>query len=111
MAAYDPTVSVEEPPADGPPFAFRLAQNQPNPFNPSTEIRFAVATAGRVDLAVYDLTGRRIRTLVAASLPAGEHAVRWDGDDENGAPLASGLYLYRVTAGGQSQMRKMMLVK
>ncbi len=111
MESYDPAVSVEEPPADGPRRAFQLAQNQPNPFNPSTEIRFTVPTAGQVDLAVYDLTGRRLRTLVAASLPAGEHAARWDGDDENGVPLASGLYLYRLTAGGQSQMRKMMLLK
>jgi len=111
MDSYDPTVSVEEPLVDGPPLAFQLAQNQPNPFNPSTEIRFAVPTAGQVDLAIYDLTGRRIRTLVATTLAAGEHKTRWDGNDERGAALASGLYLYRVTAAGQTQMRKMMLVR
>jgi serine protease len=108
---YDPTVSVEEPPAENPPLAFRLAQNQPNPFNPSTDIRFTVPAAGPVDLAVYDLTGRRIRTLVAETLAAGDHSIRWDGNDEQGTPLASGLYLYRVSAGSQTQMRKMMLVK
>ncbi len=111
MDAFDPTVSVEDPPIDGPPLAFRLAQNQPNPFNPSTEIRFTVPAAGQVDLAVYDLTGKRLRTLVAQTLPAGEHAVCWNGEDDGGATLPSGLYVYRVTSSGQTLTRKMMLVK
>ena len=88
-----------------------LAQNHPNPFNPSTSIRFALPAAGPVRLSVHDLEGRRIRTLVDARLPAGEHVRRWDGRDQLGQPAASGLYVLRLEAAGTVATRKAVLVK
>jgi hypothetical protein len=89
----------------------RLAANAPNPFNPTTEIRFEVPRTGPVDLAVYDLTGRRVRTLVSEVLPAGERSVTWNGRDASGNLAPSGIYFYQVAVDGESRTRKMTLVK
>jgi len=108
ITAVEPGVPGEDLPAAG---AARLAQNHPNPFNPSTEIRFSLPRAGTAELAVYDLFGRRVRTLVQGELAAGPHAVRWDGRDEAGERLPSGMYLYRLLADGTTFTRKAVLVK
>jgi subtilisin family serine protease len=89
----------------------RLAQNHPNPFNPSTRIAFGLPSGGPVTVTVYDLAGRRVRELLRADLPAGDHSVRWDGRRDDGRPAAAGMYLYRLTAGGETLTRKAMLVK
>ena len=99
------TVAVQEG-SDRLPVAYQLSQNVPNPFNPSTEIRFSVPRAGRVHLAVYNLRGELVRTLFDEDLPAGEHSFTFEG-----GRLASGVYLYRVQAEGFSAMRKMLLTK
>ncbi len=102
--------------ADG-PSALRILmeQNRPNPFNPATVIRFALAgPAGATVPAlvtVHDPGGRLIRTLVAGGLAPGTHEVRWDGRDDGGARVASGVYFYRVEAGEQRLSRKMTLLK
>ncbi len=87
----------------------------PNPFNPSTTLVFQVpGTAGdRVPavLELYDVTGRRVRTLLSAPLGPGEHRVTWDGTDERGQRVASGAYFARLSAAGQNQTMKLMLVK
>ena len=88
------------------PAAFGLDQNYPNPFNPATNIAFQVPENSRVTLEVYDVTGRRITTLVDDNLDAGYHEVTFDG-----TRLASGVYLYRMQAGDFVQTRKLMLVK
>jgi len=93
------------------PRTVALLGNHPNPFNPSTTIRFALPHAGPVDLAVYDLSGRRIRTLVAGDRPAGRQAVIWDGRDQAGRAVASGTYFHRLSAGGDVHVGKMLLVK
>jgi len=93
------------------PSVVELHQNYPNPFNPSTTIRFALKGSGPSILAVYNITGQRVRTLVDRVLPAGEHSVIWDGRDEAGAEAASGLYFYRLTTSGQELTRKMVLLK
>ena len=71
-----------------------LKQNYPNPFNPSTRIEFSLNQPQSVDLAVFDLAGRRVATLVRGALDGGEHAVSWNGRSDNGAPVASGRYDY-----------------
>jgi hypothetical protein len=88
-----------------------LHPNVPNPFNPSTEIRFSLAKPGHVGLKVYDLRGRLVRSLLDAHQPAGSGAVKWDGKDERGVPAAAGVYhaLLRTAEGDLS--RKMVLVK
>ncbi len=88
------------------PSEFALGQNYPNPFNPATNIAFQVPENSRVTLEVYDVTGRRITTLVDDQLDAGYHEVTFDG-----TRLASGVYLYRMQAGDFVQTRKFMLVK
>jgi len=88
------------------PARFTLSQNFPNPFNPVTTIPFTLDEPGRVFLAVYDLVGRKVATLVDGYKPAGSYGVRFDGSG-----LASGTYLYRLESGGKSITRKMTLVK
>lgn len=95
----------------GLPRAFALAQNAPNPFNPQTTIVFAVDRPSGVRLGVYDLQGRLVRTLADRVYAAGEHRVVWDGRDESGSEMPSGLYLYRLEDGRRTQTRKMVLVR
>ncbi|MCB9087534.1 MAG: T9SS type A sorting domain-containing protein [Calditrichae bacterium] len=89
-------------PIDG----FELQQNYPNPFNPGTTIEFTLPNADFVTLKVYNVVGQEIATLVSGKLPAGIHRYTW-----NAGNLASGVYLYRVEAGGYSLVRKAMLMK
>ncbi len=90
----------------------RIEQNAPNPFNPRTKIDFFVPQqAGTLRLDVYDLAGRRVRVLVDALLPAGDHAVVWDGNDDAGRAQPSGIYTCRIAAGGDQQSRRMLLLK
>ena len=91
------------------PVGFALAQNYPNPFNPETEISFSVPTAGPVELAIYNSLGQRVATLVNSNLQAGQHAVKWNAN--NGDQMTSGMYLYRLTIGGSSATRRMILLK
>lgn len=94
------------------PAALELDPNAPNPFNPVTTLRFALpADAGRVRLRVFDLKGRVVRTLVDGRLPPGRHEVQWRGRDEDGREMASGVYLYRLEAGGASALGRMTLVR
>lgn len=95
---------------DGPaPVALR--QNVPNPFNPATRIGFSLSEPAPVTLTVYDARGRRVKTLVDASLGAGAHDVVWDGCDEGGSPVGSGVYFYRIETGSFVASRKMVLLK
>ncbi len=94
------------------PKTFGLSQNHPNPFNPNTEIAFALPVASRVRLDIYNIAGQKVSTLVDAQYPAGEHMVVWDGTDARGSAVASGIYLYRIQAGEEFiSARKMVLLK
>jgi photosystem II stability/assembly factor-like uncharacterized protein len=93
------------------PAAVSLAQNHPNPFNPSTTIAFSLVRDGLVELKVYDARGALVRTLVDGQVTAGEQRVAWDGRDDGGRQVAAGVYLYRLRADGQELQRKMTLVK
>jgi hypothetical protein len=90
---------------------FDLAQNHPNPFNPVTKVSFSLDRSGPTTLRVFDTRGRLVRTLVSESMAAGAHEVTWRGDDENGRPVASGVYFYRLESGDQQASRRMLLVK
>jgi len=93
------------------PKAYELSQNYPNPFNPATTIRLSLPEAGAASLRVYDLAGRLVRTLVRGVVPAGGLVLTWDGTDEMGRRVASGVYLYRLEAPGVAMTKKMMLLK
>jgi hypothetical protein len=107
LYATVPTGVTEGPP----PPRFSLLQNFPNPFNPSTTISFDVERSGPVRLEVFDLAGRKVRTLVDRRYEAGRHAVRWNGLDDAGAAVSSGVYLVRYESREGSAMKKAILVK
>jgi flagellar hook assembly protein FlgD len=86
-------------------------QNYPNPFNPSTQIRFTLPAPGPVRIEVFDVTGSLVRTLVNGEFTAGTGEVAWDGTNELGRSVASGIYLYRLTAGRSSITKKMYVLK
>ncbi len=102
---------VVTPDPHGTPGRFGLQQNYPNPFNAGTQIRFGLAAPGHVGLRVYNMLGQLVKTLVDEDLPAGEHQVLWGGVDEQGRPLASGVYFYRLEAGGQGDVRRMVFTR
>jgi hypothetical protein len=93
------------------PVGARLDQNVPNPFNPSTRIEFALPAQCSVDLAVFDIAGRRVRTLLAGSLSAGPHHCLWDGRDDSGSRIASGLYVYRLKTPEGVLARRMVMAR
>ena len=96
----------------GTPASFALFQNYPNPFNPSTTIRFSVSRGGRAALDIYDLTGRHVRTLLNGEIIAGSHTLSWDGRNERGSSVGSGVYFYRLKTGsGVTDSKKMILMR
>jgi subtilisin-like proprotein convertase family protein len=101
---------VSDPP-DGPPRLLALGAVWPNPFNPSTHVDFDLPRPARVELAVFDLGGRRVATLASELLPAGRHQRTWEGRDGQGRPVASGLYVLRLRAEGRTLTRKALLLK
>ncbi len=107
-------VGTDGPGVDTLPRSVELRPNYPNPFATSTTIAFDLsegAAGARTTLSVFDLTGRHVRTLVDASLVPGSYTAAWDGRDDAGKPVASGVYFYRVRSGDTSTARTMMLVK
>ncbi len=102
---------VTDPPDDGLVSRARLLSNHPNPFNPLTHIAFELPRTGDITLSVYDAAGRFVRALLSGELGPGKHSVEWDGRDDAGRRLASGVYLYRLTSAEGSEARKMVLLK
>jgi hypothetical protein len=109
---YLPVTDVEDEDDNAPlPSGFSLRQNYPNPFNPGTTIEFTVPERSTVTVVVYNVLGQRVRTLLDRVLPAGNHTVEWDGLNDFGRGLASGVYLCRLISGGESLTTKMVLMK
>lgn len=90
--------------------AVHLFQNQPNPFSPETSIAFDLPKAGPVELVIYGVNGRRIRGLVKDIREAGRHTASWDGRDDAGVKVGSGIYFYQLTAVGAEESRRMILL-
>jgi hypothetical protein len=101
---------VAERDTETPP-GFTLSQNYPNPFNPLTSIQYHLPVDGDVDIAVFNLAGRRVRGLVTGGQSKGTHTVQWNGRDDAGNPVSSGVYLYRLKAGRYSETKKLLLLK
>jgi hypothetical protein len=110
IEGLDPT-TIEDPQATALPRVTALYPCEPNPFNPTTVLRFDIATPGHVDLAVFDASGRRIRTLVDADRPAGSHRVVWNGLSESGSKAASGIFFARLVARDATASRKLVLLR
>jgi len=106
------STGVEDPAGSGTPTAFRVLGNHPNPFNPSTTIRYEIAEAAAdVRVRVYSLDGSLVKELVHETQSAGSHQVTWDGTGADQARVASGVYLYVVQSRTQIASRQMILVK
>jgi predicted outer membrane repeat protein len=105
------TADMSPVPTTDLPKAYAVTRVVPNPFNPSTTIYYAAPRDGQASLDVYDLRGRRVRRLVQGSVAAGQHQVVWDGRDERGLGVATGVYLVRLRAGEQVATLKVMLAK
>jgi probable HAF family extracellular repeat protein len=108
-------VTSVEPTAET-PRNFELFQNYPNPFNPVTALRYQLPVGGDVQLTIYDILGRKVRSLVHQRQSAGQYLVRWDGTNDAGEPVSSGVYLYRLTVNRTNgnpfvKTRKMVLLK
>jgi hypothetical protein len=88
-----------------------LSQNYPNPFNPSTIIEYSVRARSHVTITIYNILGREVRRLVDAFKPTGEHRIVWDGSDNSGRRVSTGVYLYRIQAGDVTETKKMVLLK
>ncbi|HGY56905.1 MAG TPA: T9SS type A sorting domain-containing protein [Caldithrix abyssi] len=95
----------------GVPEKMEVAQNYPNPFNPETKIVYKLPKNENIELTVFNIRGQRVRTLLKKQQWAGTYEARWDGTDDKGQPVSSGIYFYRLTAGGQSQIRRMVLIR
>jgi formylglycine-generating enzyme len=105
------TTAVVEQHNDTRPAAFDLAQNYPNPFNSNTMIDFSLPTNDHVELAIYNITGQRVTTLIDGSRNAGSYTMAWGGNNADGLPLASGAYFYRLRTGQRLQSRKLLLLR
>ncbi len=111
-ANFELPIESEPEPKEPPlPNHFRLAQNFPNPFNPGTEIRYEMPEEHHVNLTIYNVLGQKIKTLVDEVKAAGAHSVTWDGTDERGQPVPSGVYFYRFDVGLVSGTKKMILMR
>ena len=93
------------------PNKFVLHQNYPNPFNPVTTLRYDLPENSLVNITVYDMLGRQVKTLVNQAQDAGYRSVVWDATNDYGKPVSAGIYLYQIQAGEYMQTRKMVLLK
>ena len=104
VRSLDTRVTIEMAPA-------HLSQNYPNPFNPGTRIGYFVDKEADVSLRIYDVSGRHVRTLSERRLPPGEYVDMWNGQDEQGKPVVSGIYFYRLRIGKNTLTRRMVLLR
>ena len=111
-ACYYPTGIEDDPTAGAPPVPDALFQNAPNPFNPETTIRYSLSSPGWATIRIFNAGGALVRTLVDKHHAAGMYTVRWDGKDDQGRRLSSGVYFYRLqTASGASEAKKLLMLK
>jgi hypothetical protein len=111
LVADPASTAVIEEKNDGSPGLFALAQNFPNPFNSGTKILFSLPAAGHVKLTIYNLVGQQMAALIDGSREAGSYTAAWDGIDDRGRQLASGVYFYRLHTDQWTRTRKLVLLR
>jgi hypothetical protein len=106
--------SVQDPETAKIPDRFYLADNYPNPFNPQTTIRYQLPVTTPIKIEIYNILGKRVRTLIDRVQQSGEHYIRWDTKDDFGHPVASGVYIYRMQVESTERFvdfKKMLLLR
>ena len=93
------------------PIEFALQQNYPNPFNPVTKLRYTIPKKSHVEIIIYDMLGRQVKTLINQTQDAGYRSVTWDATNDYGKPVSGGIYLYQVNVGSNISTKKMVLLK
>jgi hypothetical protein len=93
------------------PGSYYLLQNYPNPFNPITTLHYDLPENSFVNITIYDMLGRKIKTLINETQDASYRSIIWDATDNNGEPVSAGIYLYQIQAGEYMQTKKMVLLK
>jgi hypothetical protein len=111
VSKYEEAKSVEDSQTSGHPLLFGIRGTYPNPFNLSATIDYALSEAGDVSLSVSSITGQKIRTLLSGPLAAGAHSAVWDGKDDSGKTVSSGIYIAHLRSGKLTASRRMALVK
>ncbi len=111
LLSYDSLSTSVGDEANDLPVSFVISQNYPNPFNPSTTIEYALPTRTNIKIEIYNLLGQNVRTLVNKEQLAGNHNVTWDGNNNSGQMVTSGIYLYKLTTHDFSSSKKMLLLK
>jgi hypothetical protein len=107
----NPVVSLGSLSVESTPTKFALLQNFPNPFNPETTIKYNLAEGTNVSLRIYNVVGQVVRTLVSEPQSAGRYTVRWNGSDDRGVSVSSGIYFYEIRSNGFQDVKKLMLLK
>ena len=110
-ACYAATAVQDDPASEAPRIRTELYQNAPNPFNPETAIRYGVGTRGLVTIDIYNVSGALVRTLVQRAHDPGVYTVRWNGTDDAGRPVSSGVYFYQLRTPGFTDSKKLILLK
>jgi hypothetical protein len=111
MGAYENQNVVVNTDEDLIPLVTRLNQNYPNPFNPETKINYSLKENSKVSLNIYNIKGQKVKQLVSDQLSAGQHSVVWNGTDDNGISVSSGIYFYKLKTDNFEKTRKMILMK
>jgi hypothetical protein len=93
------------------PANFELFQNYPNPFNPTTTINYALPRDGNVTISIYSVNGEKVKSVLNQFMEKGFHTVEWNGTNQNGSPVSTGIYIYELIAGDQRLAKKMFLAK
>ena len=97
--------------SEGIPTQFALHENYPNPFNPTTTLRFDLPEVSDVTLSIYNMLGQKVKTFNMQSTPAGYHAIKWNGKNDHNQSVSGGVYIYKLQSRKEMQMRKMILLK
>ncbi|MDG2398462.1 MAG: FlgD immunoglobulin-like domain containing protein, partial [Candidatus Marinimicrobia bacterium] len=97
--------------SEGIPTQFTLHENYPNPFNPTTTLRFDLPEVSDLTLSIYNMLGQKVKTFNMQSIPAGYHAIKWNGKNDHNQSVSGGVYIYKLQSRKEMQMRKMILLK
>jgi len=108
---FGPDVSVEEMVEFISQIPIKFLKNYPNPFNPTTTISFEIGESGKTQVEIYNAKGQKIKTLLNEKMEIGQHSVIWNGKDDRGKHVSSGIYFYKVSVSGEQKVNKMIMLK